>query len=82
MKLSEKKFIKKLIKKEQAKSKFTYSLSPNSFSDEDFDYAQNHLGILSGLYGLLKPLDLMQAYRLEMGTNLKINRKKKKQLIL
>jgi len=35
MKLSEKKFIKKLIKKEQAKSKFTYSLSPNSFSDED-----------------------------------------------
>jgi len=35
MKLSEKKFIKKLIKKEHAKSKFTYSLSPNSFSDED-----------------------------------------------
>ena len=35
MKLSEKKFIKKLIKKEQVKSKFTYSLSPNSFSDED-----------------------------------------------
>ena len=35
MKLSEKKFIKKLIKKEQTKSKFTYSLSPNSFSDED-----------------------------------------------
>ncbi|MDA9134118.1 DegT/DnrJ/EryC1/StrS family aminotransferase [Candidatus Pelagibacter ubique] len=35
MKLSEKKFIKKLIKKDQAKSKFTYSLSPNSFSDED-----------------------------------------------
>ena len=35
MKLSEKKFIKKLIKKKQVKSKFTYSLSPNSFSDED-----------------------------------------------
>ena len=35
MKLSEKKFIKKLIKKEQTKSKFTYSLAPNSFSDED-----------------------------------------------
>ena len=35
MKLSEKNFIKKLIKKEQTKSKFTYSLSPNSFSDED-----------------------------------------------
>ena len=35
MKLSEKNFIKKLIKKEQTKSKFTYSLAPNSFSDED-----------------------------------------------
>lgn len=36
----------------------------------DIDFAQNHLRILSGLYGLLKPLDLMQAYRLEMGTRL------------
>ncbi|WP_404340902.1 peroxide stress protein YaaA [Pseudoalteromonas mariniglutinosa] len=34
------------------------------------DYAQSHLRILSGLYGVLKPLDLMQAYRLEMGTKL------------
>lgn len=41
-----------------------------SFSAEDFEYAQNHLRILSGLYGLLKPLDLMQPYRLEMGTKL------------
>lgn len=32
------------------------------------DFAQDHLRILSGLYGLLRPLDLMQAYRLEMGT--------------
>ncbi|MDO7597974.1 MAG: peroxide stress protein YaaA [Pseudomonadota bacterium] len=32
------------------------------------DFAQQHLRILSGLYGVLKPLDLMQAYRLEMGT--------------
>ena len=38
------------------------------FTDDDFTFAQQHLRILSGLYGLLKPLDLMQAYRLEMGT--------------
>lgn len=37
---------------------------------EDIDYAQQHLRILSGLYGLLKPLDLMMPYRLEMGTKL------------
>ncbi|MCM4173144.1 peroxide stress protein YaaA [Arenibacter sp. TNZ] len=37
---------------------------------------QNNLRILSGLYGVLKPLDLMQPYRLEMGTQLKIGRKK------
>ncbi len=40
------------------------------FTSEDFDFAQNHLRILSGLYGLLKPLDLIQPYRLEMGTRL------------
>ncbi|POZ61785.1 peroxide stress protein YaaA, partial [Chromobacterium alticapitis] len=34
------------------------------------DYLQSHLRILSGLYGVLRPLDLMQAYRLEMGTRL------------
>lgn len=45
-------------------------LDANSFTDEDFDFAQQHFRILSGLYGLLKPLDLMQAYRLEMGTKL------------
>jgi len=39
------------------------------------DQIQNKLRILSGLYGLLKPLDLMQAYRLEMGTKLKLGRK-------
>jgi len=37
----------------------------------DIHYAQDHLRILSGLYGLLRPLDLMQAYRLEMGTKLR-----------
>jgi cytoplasmic iron level regulating protein YaaA (DUF328/UPF0246 family) len=46
-------------------------LEAENFSDADFDYAQNHLRILSGLYGVLRPLDLMQAYRLEMGTKLK-----------
>ena len=45
-------------------------LDAQSFSDEDFDFAQKHFRILSGLYGLLKPLDLMQAYRLEMGCKL------------
>lgn len=43
-------------------------LDAESFSEEDFSFAQNHLRILSGLYGLLKPLDLIQPYRLEMGT--------------
>ena len=42
----------------------------DSYSKEDFDFAQDHLRILSGLYGLLKPLDLIQPYRLEMGTKL------------
>lgn len=45
-------------------------LEAESFSDADFDYAQQHFRMLSGLYGLLKPLDLMQPYRLEMGTKL------------
>jgi hypothetical protein len=45
-------------------------LDAASFSQDDCDFAQQHMRILSGLYGLLKPLDLMQAYRLEMGTKL------------
>ncbi len=45
-------------------------LDAQSLSAEDFDYAQQHLRILSGLYGVLRPLDLMQPYRLEMGTKL------------
>jgi cytoplasmic iron level regulating protein YaaA (DUF328/UPF0246 family) len=43
-------------------------LEAESLSENDLKFAQNHLSILSGLYGLLRPLDLMQAYRLEMGT--------------
>lgn len=42
----------------------------DNYTDLDFDFAQQHLRILSGLYGLLKPLDLIQPYRLEMGTRL------------
>jgi cytoplasmic iron level regulating protein YaaA (DUF328/UPF0246 family) len=45
-------------------------LDAQTFSEDDFDFAQKNLRILSGLYGLLKPLDLMQAYRLEMGCKL------------
>jgi cytoplasmic iron level regulating protein YaaA (DUF328/UPF0246 family) len=44
-----------------------------SISEEKLDALQDKLRILSGLYGLLKPLDLMQAYRLEMGTHLPID---------
>jgi len=45
-------------------------LDAKSFTENDFAFAQQHMRILSGLYGLLKPLDLMQAYRLEMGKKL------------
>jgi cytoplasmic iron level regulating protein YaaA (DUF328/UPF0246 family) len=45
-------------------------LDADSMSAEDLTWAQEHLRILSGLYGVLRPLDLMQAYRLEMGTKL------------
>jgi len=51
-------------------------LEVETFSAADLKYAQRHLRILSGLYGTLKPLDLMQPYRLEMGTDLKNERGK------
>ncbi len=51
-------------------------LEAETFSAADFKFAQQHLRILSGLYGLLRPLDLMQPYRLEMGTLFKNNRGK------
>ncbi len=43
-------------------------LDADAWRPSDFDWAQKHLRILSGLYGVLRPLDLIQAYRLEMGT--------------
>ena len=48
-------------------------LDAKSLTSNTIDYAQAHLKILSGLYGILKPLDLIQAYRLEMGTKISIN---------
>lgn len=45
-------------------------LQAETLTEPELDYAQQHLRILSGLYGVLRPLDLMQAYRLEMGTKL------------
>ncbi len=47
-------------------------LGLDTFSDEELAFAQDHLRILSGLYGVLRPLDLIQAYRLEMGTKISI----------
>ena len=46
-------------------------LDSETLSKSDIQYAQKNLAILSGLYGLLKPLDLMYPYRLEMGTKMK-----------
>tara|TARA_Y100001968_G_scaffold269117_1_gene259753 strand:- start:336 stop:1142 length:807 start_codon:yes stop_codon:yes gene_type:complete len=48
-------------------------LDIDSFSKKDVKFAQKHLRILSGLYGILKPLDIIEPYRLEMGTKLKTN---------
>ncbi len=45
-------------------------LNAKTMSAPDHEFAQQHLGILSGLYGLLRPLDLIQPYRLEMGSRL------------
>lgn len=49
-------------------------LDAESMNSEQFTFAQKHLRILSGLYGVLKPLDLMQPYRLEMGKKLATER--------
>ncbi len=51
-------------------------LNAESFDSKDFKFAQGHFRILSGLYGLLRPLDLIQAYRLEMGSRLENDRGK------
>lgn len=51
-------------------------MKAETFTPKEFDTAQQHLRILSGVYGLLKPLDLIQPYRLEMGTSISVSRKK------
>ncbi|MFL2843698.1 MAG: peroxide stress protein YaaA [Alphaproteobacteria bacterium] len=51
-------------------------LDIDSFGEKDLEYSQNHLRLLSGLYGLLKPLDIIEPYRLEMGTKLKTDKGK------
>ena len=45
-------------------------LQARTLTDDGLKWAQDHLGVLSGLYGVLRPLDLMEPYRLEMGTRL------------
>lgn len=51
-------------------------ITAETLSEEDMLFAKDRLRILSGFYGALRPLDLIQPYRLEMGTKIKINRKK------
>jgi hypothetical protein len=51
-------------------------LDAKSLAQTELDWLQQHLCILSGLYGVLRPLDLMQPYRLEMGTRLETQRGK------
>ena len=46
-------------------------LDVDSYNERDFTFAQKSLRILSGLYGVLRPLDLIHPYRLEMGTKLR-----------
>jgi cytoplasmic iron level regulating protein YaaA (DUF328/UPF0246 family) len=47
-----------------------WGLEANSLCEEALSYAQDHLRILSGLYGVLRPMDAIQPYRLEMGTKM------------
>jgi len=49
-------------------------MQATTFSEKELDFAQQHLYILSGLYGLLKPLDLIKPYRIEMGTAFKTSK--------
>lgn len=51
-------------------------LDAYTLTSEKMDYLQNHLDILSGLYGILRPLDAIEAYRLEMGTKLPVEESK------
>lgn len=57
-------------------------LEASTLSAKQLDWAQEHVAILSGLYGVLRPLDLMQPYRLEMGTRLETSKGKEPVRIL
>lgn len=50
-------------------------LNANTMTKEELNFAQSHLRILSGLYGIIKPLDLIQPYRLEMGSRFLVSKK-------
>jgi cytoplasmic iron level regulating protein YaaA (DUF328/UPF0246 family) len=52
-------------------------IDSQTMENEHWQYAQQHIRILSGLYGYLRPLDRIQPYRLEMGTNLAIDKRTK-----
>jgi cytoplasmic iron level regulating protein YaaA (DUF328/UPF0246 family) len=51
-------------------------MGAKAFSEKEMEFAENHLRLLSGLHGLLKPLDYIQPYRLEMGTSISVGRNK------
>lgn len=53
-----------------------WGLEAKTLSDDDLEYAQDRVRILSGLYGILRPMDLIQPYRLEMGTKFENERGK------
>ncbi len=53
-----------------------WGLEAKTLSDDDLEYAQDRVRILSGLYGILRPMDLIQPYRLEMGTKFENDRGK------
>lgn len=52
------------------------SIDTKQFTEKDFDFAQGHVRILSGLYGILKPLDLIRPYRLDITSKIKTSRGK------
>lgn len=51
-----------------------FGLQADKFSREDLDFAQDHVRILSGLHGILRPMDLIQPYRLEMATKITLGK--------
>ena len=53
------------------------SMAVDDYSPEQLDHCQHHLRILSGLFGMLRPLDLMQPYRLEMAAGISVDKTKK-----